>query len=1039
MRIYLKFLRLFLVLMIGVFFLLGSCCEEDKPISSTENLETIQGKVYVDSNKSATVTLYLSSDLNKSIISSKSLTDGSFKLEDVNIQKKEFYVIKSCFTSANEGCIESIIKGNTFSNQLIHIGYLNDMISNSFNESFTTKSSEEIESFLVKKAKDYCREDINGDGKIDYLDILSFKPAKNFSNLKINYEEIKSIYNTRLQNKTTKIEKLQQLLLVDKAKLNFSIGKQLSIGEEVNMVVDNLPNNIDVKFFMNKKEISSKYKPVVNGVHNIYSKLLFQKKFIGEVSESVVVSSQKELGQFETKTDEDSSFKIEYNTNSQLEGLEITVPKNALSDSKIITIKENNLSIIASSRGRSLSPVLNLEPSGTTFDSPVIVKLPFTGDLKKEDMNKVEIARYSKKSGLDYIKPIYIDFDKKFIYFETDHFSWFSAKGPFSSKSNAERKEEIDYLNSLTGNSWSETRWKSLLDPDNEKEYTLYDYFVEHYLSEKIYTKVEDSDYVGATKVLFPNNDALDDTVARWNRTKYALMALEVTMEKTVLIYDEAWWKFWQIWTVADTGKLHTMMGLSQDFVLDKKNDAYTPFAPVNMGDKIFKDFSKLLQNNTIKTAFAMADIDGGWNDVYVKPNKNYPDVENPSNQNIGVIYRRYDEYRKHGTENKESLKKMIEDRATFIDNMKNPYLSVHLDRVNGQHYNQFGKRIEVQASESIKIEVRVSGMGIANFDESDLKYELMGNYGKSNEFTINQDTTKNGLHFKLPSDIMYQNYTLIITHVPTSVTYDLVGINIQTIKAEFRLVSSSLLADETLYPSDKITLVFDKELKIDDQQRDYGWVSENIENSIYFKNKETNEKKSLYWHFGFQNCRPSSNSMKREECDTDFSVLEIFTEVDNNKYELIVEDTLLSKSGEVLSEKVVYSFNVLHPNKFKIDVGKTKTNSLSAIDYNFKMFNNYDTKKVTYRVITSAGKETTGSLFIGSATQGGPGSFGFGSCETYVHVDFSGTYKEGVVNFNNLEVTVGNTRDKDIQETISIEFCSEKGECKIFNRSVFY
>jgi len=1014
-----------IVLFIFIFILNGCDNSPHDDVQNVTTVKTIEGNVYYDENISSTINLYSIYDLNNPIYSTTISKTGKFKIENIEIDKSKLYIITICFNLEGK-CFNAIAKGKDISMHTIHIGYLHDMIFTSLNKAFLTKPIDEIEDFLNKKAKEYCKEDLNNDGEINYTDILLFNPTEYISKLNIDYNLIKNMYGAQSQDKITIFEKLKLLLLLDKPQLKFNSGSQISLNDIVNITVDNLPYNVESKLFFNGTEITNKYQPIIIGVNNIYSKLFFNGKEIGEISKPIIRSSQNQLAKFETKITENSSFKIDYNSSISLGGLEINIPKNSLTTSKTISIKENDISIIASSRGRTLSSVLILEPSGTEFNSPVMIKMPFSGNLEKHDIEKVEIARYSKDSGLDYIKPLYIDITNKFIYFETDHFSWFSAKGPFSSKSSIERKKEVDYLNNLTGKNWLESRWKIILDPDNEEEYTLYDNFLETYLSEQIYNKVENSDFVGASKVLIYDNDALDETVERWNRAKLSLMALQTLLGKKVKISDDKWWKFWAVWS--DTSKIHTMMGLSQDFILDTENIAYTPFSPVKMGDKLFGDFEALLKNDLIMNAFIQADLDGGWNTVYIKPNFNSPDTENNYNKNIGLVYRKYDEFRKYGLAHKETLKNLIHERSTFIDNMKDPYLRVYLDRVGNHSFTKFGEGIEIQLPESIQMKVRVDGLGIINFDESDLKYELIGNFGGINQFILNKDITKNELYFNLPDEEMFQSYSLIITHVPTSIYYQQVGINIITKKqTKFNLISSSLISDSSvIYPNDPITLIFDDDID-----------EESINKYIYLENKNTKEKSTPFWIFETKNCKESLDTFSRDECDTDFSILKYFPIIDNNQYELVIEDALESMSGKTLSKNYVSNIDMVHPNAFEIHRDRTQNNG-SSINLYFKIFSKYDATKLKYTVKVSSGKEVSGSLDIGSASHGGPMHIGHGPCETYVNVSpYSGIYKDEVVNYNILEVMVGNSRNVAINETVSIKFCDENEECKITDHSI--
>jgi len=1023
-------LRMFLKLVfVSVMVLMMSACDNggggDTPsvdINTTQSVINLTGQVNAKFIESSSVSLYISSDLENPIISTKILETGNFEMKNISIDKNELYIVTACLGEEKQECINTLAKGQSLINTSIKVGYVSDMIYMSLNDSFRENNLNTTEAFLNKKAIEYLNEDINNDGDINYNDILIFNPKIHSSKLNINYTDIDNLYTQSIENNLTKIDKLKLLLSLDKPIIILDEGNQLTTPATVNIQIKNLPNDVNYTLNVNNKPISNPYSILENGIYQIYGNILFNNEIIGEVTKEIVASNKISIGQINIDVNKDNSLSIGYDENNSFSGLEINIPKMALSNSSIITVQENNLSVIASSRGRTLSSVLSLEPSGTKFDKPVMIKIPFTGNLESSEIEKVEIARYSKDSGLDYIKPLYVDVENKFIYFETDHFSWFSAKGPFASKTSSQREEEINYLNNLTGNSWSEKRWKTILEPDNIKEYTLYDYFYELYLSEKIYNKVEDSDFVGATKVLFPNNDGLDDTVERWDNVMYGLKALQVFMSKGAKIYnfstnDTLWWAFW---TKGHTGQLYTMMGLSQDYALDKENIAYTPFAPVKLGNKIFKKFSKLLQNNVISKAFAMAEIDGGWNDVYIKPNINSPDTENSSNQNIGVVYRRYDEFRKHGAKNKESLKSLVEKRATFVDNMENPYLSVYVDRVDGHRYQQFGDPIEVEFPKSINIDTRIYGLGIANFDESDLKYELIGNYGQANQFILNQDTSKNGLYFKLPDEEMYQNYVLKITHTPTSISYEEHGINIKTKQGNFRLHTSSLMTDKALYPDDKIILIFDENIDID-----------TIDNAIYFKNSVTSEKVNATWKFK-SICVPSleeadSSGRVPSICSDNKKVLIISQPIDNNKYRLVIDNTLQSETGKVLEIQKIFNIDKqVAPKEFiVIYKGIEYNNDRTSAKINFYIKNTDILQKVFYDY-----------SYYNSGGSGNLRSSG-GCPVAYPDVNICGGFVNDKHYEDQLSWTIDNSTNQSIDSNFILKLCNQENNCINFSYNI--
>lgn len=254
-----------------------------------------------------------------------------------------------------------------------------------------------------------------------------------------------------------------------------------------------------------------------------------------------------------------------------------------------------------------------------------------------------------------------------------------------------------------------------------------------------------------------------------------------------------------------------------------------------------------------------------------------------------------------------------------------------------------------------------------------------------------------------------------------------------------FTLKSSNIVNYVSFDPDDNIVLTFDDNLAIDVNQGEYGTSSKNITSSIYFRNKDTQEKIDLYWgdwYFGSKNCKPSSNS-RMEECETDYSTLKLNPKVDNNEYELVIENTLESVSGKRLSEEYVYGIDVLHPNAFEVYEKGLKDNG-SSVDLNLRMFNKYETTRIDFNISTSSGKTSVSYLDIGSAIRGGPTEYGHRSCETYMWVSpNSSMYRAGVINYTNLTVTIGNSRNTSIKEDVSIEFCNENNECETKNISV--
>ena len=111
---------------------------------------------------------------------------------------------------------------------------------------------------------------------------------------------------------------------------------------------------------------------------------------------------------------------------TDLAGLELTVPENALTVSQNITASQLLTNArIPGSTGFSIGSTIKLEPTGLQFDYPVQVTMPYSSDVNPES---IVVARKSDNGKIDYILPTFVDKDRQFITFNTDHFTEFQPQ-----------------------------------------------------------------------------------------------------------------------------------------------------------------------------------------------------------------------------------------------------------------------------------------------------------------------------------------------------------------------------------------------------------------------------------------------------------------------------------------------------------------------------------------------------------------------------------------------------------------------------------
>ncbi|EGV28248.1 protein of unknown function DUF1566 [Thiorhodococcus drewsii AZ1] len=142
---------------------------------------------------------------------------------------------------------------------------------------------------------------------------------------------------------------------------------------------------------------------------------------IARSSRLLIVDSSTELTTLQAGPDGASVIVLD--SDSGLDGARIVVPAGAVSTNTQITLARSTLDVLPVTGAVALSPVLEMQPTGLTFEQPVQIRIPFDpAQLSIGD--ELRIARLSD-GELDYLTPTRIDYENKEVIFETDHFSRF--------------------------------------------------------------------------------------------------------------------------------------------------------------------------------------------------------------------------------------------------------------------------------------------------------------------------------------------------------------------------------------------------------------------------------------------------------------------------------------------------------------------------------------------------------------------------------------------------------------------------------------
>jgi len=291
-------------------------------------------------------------------------------------------------------------------------------------------------------------------------------------------------------------------------KIDITNGAMQKIPFDFNATVLNLPNNLNVQWYIDGNLIgSTQYSFEEEGTYYVTAKVTDASNTIVKVLHTDIVAyNTKLVTSFTATANNDSSKYVYSDANSTLSGVFLDVPKESLLQDTLIELKESKAPNIPNLGRASISKVLTLEPSGLEFEVPILVSMPYIGNIKKEN---ILIARYSDGGVVDTLLPYSVDEESKIVKFKTNHFTSFSLQESYFIDKPIYEQTDIQRIITLTGirNITDNDEWEKILNTviEEKGDYRVYDMFLEYDKQLRMSEKIADDKYSEALKVMFPD------------------------------------------------------------------------------------------------------------------------------------------------------------------------------------------------------------------------------------------------------------------------------------------------------------------------------------------------------------------------------------------------------------------------------------------------------------------------------------------------------------------------------------------------------
>jgi len=274
--------------------------------------------------------------------------------------------------------------------------------------------------------------------------------------------------------------------------------------------VENLPDNLNVEWYIDGNSTQgTSYSFDKEGVYYATAKITNVNNELVKILHTDIVAYKTNLVSSFTATASNDSNKYVYSdANSTLSGVSLEIPKESLLQDTLIELKESKAPNIPNLGRAAISKVLTLDPSGLEFEEPILVSMPYTGDVKREN---IMIARYSEGGVVDTILPYSIDEENKLVSFKTKHFTSFSLQKGYNLIADPIYDQTvIQNIMTATGIGEISTNeeWDKILNTVlvEKGDYRVYDMWLEYDKQLRMSEKIDAGKYSEAIKVIFPKS-----------------------------------------------------------------------------------------------------------------------------------------------------------------------------------------------------------------------------------------------------------------------------------------------------------------------------------------------------------------------------------------------------------------------------------------------------------------------------------------------------------------------------------------------------
>jgi hypothetical protein len=488
-------------------------CNHDKETS--ENIQVtyfnISGKVNIPGLSAETISISTLDLQNVLSSSSMESTEGenitSFQISNVELLDNELYVLKVCNGTGevidrkgqlakvdNSGCLYSLGNKEYFTGDDVGINIFSDI----FYWRIQGLSSDEVDEAITNVLKQFSNANLT-DTPLEINDLFQLNEEGTYN---FNYTSFKNSYLTNVYRGVDYLTRVEQSIDILPVNITVKGGNIHTTPTELEIELEGLPHKAQYSLSLNGERLNGNIISLENaGTYTVEATIMIASKSITTISTEILLTNSSTVQKVLASADSETLMSLNFEQSSNFVGTEVTIPASQSVEGLYFEFQDVDSNTIPNAFGASYSGVFKMLPENILFDEPVTVKLMLDPSLTDQQIQETIITRYSEVHGLEYIQPFAFDYREKAAFFETEHFSYFSASGPFKEKSKEMRQLEIDYLKEITGDYWYEEKLEQVLAP-NDIEMSIYDYFDQLHKSKLINEYVEEDDYVSAVKVL---------------------------------------------------------------------------------------------------------------------------------------------------------------------------------------------------------------------------------------------------------------------------------------------------------------------------------------------------------------------------------------------------------------------------------------------------------------------------------------------------------------------------------------------------------